>query len=101
MAAVILTGVAGFPFAVVGAAQGYALQIYAPHELRGRVYSLSFGVLSLAQLSGIAIAGQAAERWGPLMINIDAAGYLLTGVVAICLARRREINLRDTAGRAR
>jgi predicted MFS family arabinose efflux permease len=99
--AVILTGVAGFPFAVVGAAQGYALQIYAPHELRGRVYSLSFGVLSLAQLSGIAIAGQAAERWGPLMINIDAAGYLLTGVVAICLARRREISLQNTVGRAR
>jgi predicted MFS family arabinose efflux permease len=89
--AVVLTGVAGFPFAVLGAAQGYALQIYAPPELRGRVYSLSFGVLSLAQLSGIAIAGLAAERWGPLMINIDAAGYLVTGAVAVCLAHRREM----------
>jgi predicted MFS family arabinose efflux permease len=93
--AVVLTGVAGFPFAVFGAAQGYALQVYAPPELRGRVYSLSFGVLSLAQLSGIAISGLAAERWGPLMINIEAAGYLVTGAVAVCLARRWEMRARE------
>jgi predicted MFS family arabinose efflux permease len=93
--AVVLTGMAGFPFAVFGAAQGYALQIYAPPELRGRVYSLSFGVLSLAQLSGIAVAGLAAERWGPLMINIDAAGYLVTGAAAVHLARRREMRGRE------
>ena len=93
--AVVLTGVAGFPFAVLGAAQGYALQIYAPPELRGRVYSLSVGVLSLAQLSGIAISGLAAERWGPLVINIDAAGYLVTGAVAGRRARRRGMRERE------
>ena len=87
--ALVLTGVAGFPFAVFGAAQGYALQVYAPPELRGRVYSLSSGVLNLAQLSGITVAGIAAERWGPLMINIDAAGYLIAGMIALRLTRRR------------
>ncbi len=34
--AVSLTGLAGFPSAVFGAAQGYALQVYAPPGLRGR-----------------------------------------------------------------
>ena len=87
--AVALTGLAGFPFAVFGAAQGYALQIYAPPELRGRVYSLSFGVLSLVQLPGITFAGVAAERWGPLVINIDAATYLVAGIIALRLARGR------------
>ncbi|GAA4419652.1 MFS transporter [Georgenia halophila] len=87
--AVVLTGLAGFPFAVFGAAHGYALQIYAPPELRGRVYSLSSGVLSLARLSGITVAGLAAERWSALVINIDAAGYLVAGVIALRLTRRR------------
>ncbi|MFT4166377.1 MAG: MFS transporter [Microlunatus sp.] len=86
--AVVLTGLAGFPFAVVGAAQGYALQIYAPPELRGRVYSLASGTLSLAQLAGIVLAGAAGERWGPIAINIDTAAYLTAGVAAFWLAHR-------------
>lgn len=87
--AVALTGVAGFPFAVFGAAQGYALQIYAPPHLRGRVYSLAFGILSLTQASGIMIAGITAQRWGPLMINIDTAAYLTVGIIALSLAGGR------------
>ncbi len=87
--AVLLTGLAGFPFAVFGAAQGYALQVYAPPSLRGRVFALAGGVLSLAQLAGITVAGLAAERWGSLVINIDAATYLIAGVLALRLARTR------------
>ena len=87
--AVALTGLAGFPFAVVGAAQGYSLQIYAPPELRGRVYSLASGMLSLAQLAGIVLAGAAGERWGPVAINIDTVAYLTVGVVALWLVRRQ------------
>jgi predicted MFS family arabinose efflux permease len=89
--AVLLTGLAGFPFAVFGAAQGYALQLYAPPHLRGRVFALAAGMLSLAQVAGITIAGLAAEQWGSLVINIDAATYLIAGVVAIRLARTRKL----------
>lgn len=89
--ALLLTGVAGFPFAVFGAAQGYALQLYAPPRLRGRVFALAAGMLSLAQLAGITIAGLAAEQWGSLVINLDAATYLIAGVIALRLARARKI----------
>lgn len=89
--AVLLTGLAGFPFAVFGAAQGYALQVYAPPHLRGRVFALAAGILSLAQLAGITVAGLAAEQWGSLVINIDAATYLIAGVIAIRLARGRRV----------
>lgn len=87
--AVVLTGMAGFPFAVFGAAQGYALQIYAPPELRGRVYSLAYGILSLTQASGIMVAGVAAERWGPLVINIDTVAYLTVGIAALIIVEKR------------
>lgn len=87
--AVVLTGIAGFPFAILGAAQGYALQIYAPPDLRGRVYSLASGVLGLTQATGIMAAGIAAHQWGPLVINIDAAAYLTVGIAALFLVARR------------
>lgn len=87
--AVVLTGIAGFPFAILGAAQGYALQIYAPPDLRGRVYSLAYGVLSLTQAAGIMAAGIAAEQWGPLVINIDTAAYLTVGTTSLFLVASR------------
>lgn len=90
--AVAFSGLAGFPFAVFGAAQGYALQVYAPPQLRGRVYSLAMGLIGLAQLSGTAVAGIAAEQWGPLVINIDAGAYLIVGLMALRVARRLEGN---------
>lgn len=92
--AVALTGLAGFPFAVFGAAQGYALQVYAPPHLRGRVFSLASGIIGLAQLSGIAVAGIAAECWGLLVINIDAGAYLIAGLLALRVAHRLR-NVRD------
>jgi predicted MFS family arabinose efflux permease len=93
--AVVLTGLAGFPFAVFGAAQGYALQVYAPPQLRGRVFSLAFGVLSLAQMVGTIVAGLAAERWGPLVINIDAVAHLGVGVIALVMTRTRLRGIRQ------
>lgn len=89
--AVVLTGLAGFPFAVFGAAQGYALQVYVPRQLRGRVFSLAFGILSLAQILGIIVSGLAAERWGPLVINIDAAANLTVGFIALALTRSQRL----------
>lgn len=87
--AAILTGMLGFPSAVFGAAQGYALQIYAPPELRGRVFSLANGILSLTQAAGIMVAGTAAELWGPLVINIDTGAYLVVGITALFLLARQ------------
>lgn len=86
--AVVLTALAGAPFAVFGATQGYALQVCAPAGLRGRVFSAAFGLSGLSQLTGIAVAGLSAEHWGLWVINVDALAYLCAGATAVWLARR-------------
>lgn len=93
--AIVLTGVAGIPFAVFASAQGLALQVYSPAALRGRVFSLAYGVMSLLQLCGILTAGLAGDRWGPSVINVDAATYLIAGLTALHLHR----HLRRRTGR--
>lgn len=86
--AIVLTAVAGIPFAVFASAQGLALQVYSPAVLRGRVFSLAYGVMSLLQLCGILTAGLTGARWGPSVINVDAATYLIAGLIALYLHRR-------------
>ncbi len=83
--AIALTAVAGVPFAVYAAAQGTALQVYSPPHMRGRIFSLTWGIASLLQLCGIAAAGIAADAAGPEVINVDAATYFVCGVIALRL----------------
>ncbi len=87
--AVILTAVAGVPFAVFASTQLQALQLLSPAGLRGRVFAPSWGLNGLAQLVGITIAGVTAERWGVLMINVDAGTYVLGGIAALLITSRR------------
>ncbi|MDO5494732.1 MAG: MFS transporter [bacterium] len=87
--AVLLTGLAGVPFAVFAAAQLQALQLLTSPGLRGRTFALAWGLNGLTQLVGITLAGLAAERWGVLVINVDAAGYLLAGIVALLITQSR------------
>ncbi len=86
--AIMLTAVAGVPFAVYGTAQSIAVQSHSPDGLRGRVVSLTFGVQGVAQLVGIGLAGPAASLVGPLAINIEATAYLAAGAVAVMAVRR-------------
>jgi MFS family permease len=86
--AIILTAVAGLPFAVYGTAQTIAVQTHSGDGLRGRVVGLTFGVQGMAQLLGIAVAGPAASLVGPLIINVDAVVYLAAGAVALATTRR-------------
>lgn len=85
--AIVLTALAGGPFAVFASAQLQALQLLSPVAVRGRVFALSWGVMGLAQLVGIGLAGVLGESWGALVINVDAATYLLAGVIALVLTR--------------
>ena len=82
---VLLTGLAGVPFAVFLSAQLQALQLLAPPAARGRIFSLAWSAMGLAQLVGILLAGLGGEHWGVLVINVDAAAYLLAGVLALLL----------------
>lgn len=86
--AIILTAVAGLPFAVYGTAQTVAVQTHSPDGLRGRAVSLTFGVQGIAQLVGIAVAGPAGSLVGPLIINVDAVAYLVAGALALVTIRR-------------
>lgn len=86
--AVVFTALVGVPFAIFGGAQVLALQRYAPARMRGRVFALLSGVMSLASVVAIGIAGIAGERWGPVVINVDTAAYLVAGAIAVCVAMR-------------
>ena len=86
--AILLTAVAGFPFAVYGTAQAIAVQTYSTDGLRGRVVSLTFGVQGIAQLAGTALAGPTAALLGPLAINVEALAYLAAGALTLATTYR-------------
>ncbi|GAA1491537.1 MFS transporter [Brachybacterium sacelli] len=86
--AVVLTALAGAPFAVVAAMQGTLLQTQSPSVLRGRVFSVFWGIASVVQIAAIGLAGVLAERVGSGVIVADAIAYLAAGVVGIMAVRR-------------
>lgn len=86
--ALVLTGLAGLPFAAFGTAQLLSLQRASPPGARGRVFSASFGLFGLTQLLGMGASGLLGDRLGVLVINVDAGTYLLAGVVVLLAARR-------------
>lgn len=94
--AVVITAVAGFPFAVFGTAQNLGLQRSSPQEARGRVFSACYGLLGLTQLLGMGASGLLGDRLGILVINVDAVTYLVAAGIA-WLAWRRAQARRDEA----
>lgn len=86
--AVALTTLAGAPFAVVAAMQGTLLQTQSPPGARGRVFSLFWGVASLAQLLGTGLAGALAERFGSIVVALDGVAYVIAGLLGLAAARR-------------
>lgn len=86
---VVGTACAGAPFAVIGALQGMLLQTQSPAHLRGRVFTVTWGLSSAAQILGIAAAGLLAERFGSGVILVDAVMYLLAGALVLRTGRQR------------
>ena len=93
--ALLLTAIAGLPFAAFGTAQMLALQVTSPPAMRGRIFSACFGLFGLTQLFGMGLSGTLGERWGVLVINVDAVTYLLAALVV--LAARQALERKDTA----
>lgn len=88
--AIVLTALAGFPFAVYATAQAIAVQQHSTDGLRGRIASLTFGTQGIAQLAGIGLAGPIATMLGPLAINAETIAYLAAGTVALTTVRRQQ-----------
>nr|WP_240895475.1 MFS transporter [Kineococcus siccus] len=86
--AVVLTAVAGAPFAVVAAAQGLLLQRHAAPAARGRVFALCWGLSSLVQIVAIGAAGVLAEQVGSMVIMVDAVAYVVVGAMGLAAAAR-------------
>lgn len=86
--AILLTAVAGAPFAVVAAMHGTLLQTRSPPALRGRVFGLFLGLTSLAMLAGIGLAGLLAEQFGSIVIVVDALAHLAAGLLGLAAVRR-------------
>lgn len=83
-----LTAVAGLPFAAWGTAQMTLLQSEAESDKRGRVFASYFATFGLFQLLGMTVSGYLGDTLGVMVINADAATYLLAGVVVLLVARR-------------
>ena len=84
----VLTAVAGLPFAAWGTAQMTLVQTEATPDMRGRVFASYFATFGLFQLLGMGVSGYLGDTLGVMVINVDAATYLLAGVVALFAARR-------------
>ena len=96
--AVVLTALAGFPFAIYATAQAIAVQQHSTDGLRGRIAGLTFGTQGIAQLAGIALAGPIAATLGPLAINAETIAYLPAGAVALTSIRRQQPGTPTAAG---
>jgi predicted MFS family arabinose efflux permease len=87
--ALVLTAIAGFPFAAFGASQMTLLQSESSERTKGRVFSSYFALFAATQLIGMLGSGLLADRVGVLVINIDAVVYILAGVVVLVGSRKR------------
>ncbi len=84
----LLTAIAGLPFAAWGTAQMTLIQVGADAGTRGRVFSLYFAVFGLLQLVGMLVSGVLRDRVGVLVIGVDAVMYVLAGIIAMVALRR-------------
>lgn len=84
----LLTAVAGLPFAAWGTAQMTLVQTEAEPEKRGRVFASYFATFGLFQLIGMGVSGYLGDMVGVIVINMDAGTYLLAGVLVLFAARR-------------
>ena len=86
--ALLLTALAGLPFAAWGTAQMTLVQTEAEPGKRGRVFAACFATFGLFQLIGMAVSGVLGDTLGVMVIGVDAVTYLLAGIVVLVLGRR-------------
>ena len=84
----VLVAIAGLPFAMFATAQMTLLQTEAEPQLRGRVFSAYLAVFGAAQLVGMLGSGVLGDSLGVMLINTQAAGYLLAGVIVLSVSGR-------------
>ena len=92
----VLVAIAGLPFAMFATAQMTLLQTEAEPQLRGRVFSAYLAVFGAAQLVGMLGSGVFGDTIGVMLINTQAAGYLLAGVIVLSVSAR-QLTLRERA----
>ena len=84
----VLVAIAGLPFAMFSTAQMTILQTEAEPQVRGRVFSAYFAVFGAAQLVGMLGSGVLGDSVGVMLINTQAVGYLLAGVIVLSVSGR-------------
>jgi MFS family permease len=55
----------------------YALQRFTPDDVRGRIFSFDYALITLAMSISFAVAGAAAEVWGPRRVCFGLAVFAL------------------------
>jgi predicted MFS family arabinose efflux permease len=85
--ALVVIALAGFPFAAFATAQMTILQRESPAQARGRAFSSYFALFAFTQLVGILGSGLLGDTLGVLIINTQAVGYVLAGVIVLIASR--------------
>lgn len=67
----------------------YGLQRFTPDEIRGRIFSFDYGLVTLTIACSVFIAGLAAEHLGPRVVAASMAGIALAWFLAWTAWRRR------------
>ena len=84
----VLTALAGLPFAAWNTAQMTLLQTEAAPKQRGRVFASYFATFGFTQLLGMFVSGILGDRVGVMVIAVDAATYLLAGIAVFLIVKR-------------
>lgn len=94
----VLSAVAGVPFAVVAAAQSTVLQQRARPNALGTTVGLVGALAAASSMAGGALAGVLSQLWSVAAILVDAGCYLVAAIVWKTLVVRKNDTARGEAG---
>jgi MFS family permease len=77
----------------------YALQRFTPDDVRGRIFSFDYALITLAMSVSFTIAGAAAEVWNPRRVCLGLAAFALLWALAWTAWSERHISRSDLLAR--
>ena len=99
---IVLIAIVGVPGVAAMAARQTLIQTNVPDRFLGRVFSALGTTTALIMLLSTLVAGAVGDRVSPIaLLNVQAAGFLVSGVAVLWLLRPRPSAARAAADAAR
>jgi MFS family permease len=88
---VVLIAIVGVPGVALMAARQTLIQVNVPDRYLGRVFSALGTTTALLMLVSTLVAGAVGDQASPIaLLNVQAAGFLVSGVAVLWLLRPRD-----------